>query len=91
MFPVRSVARDIQPMREWVVIVSMGVLALVTSIVWNIFFFLETVSDKEGVTDIGSSETVDTSVVEQVRETFDKREVEEGRYRNEYQFIDPSR
>ena len=77
-------------MSDWIVVLVVFLAALVGSVLWNAFFFLETVSDKKDSVETGEHKTIDISTVDRVRGTFDAREAEEARYRNEYQFIDPS-
>jgi ABC-type Na+ efflux pump permease subunit len=91
VFKALRYGEEAKPVRDWLVLLVLVVLLLVGSIIWNIIFFLSTVSDKERAVEVTENVEVDTSAVERVYEAFDARSQEEARYISEYQFIDPSR
>lgn len=91
MFRMHGARQDIQPSRDWLILFFATIGVFVGSVVWNVFFFLDTVSVKEDVVETTESGAVDTSAVERLRALFYARETERARYGGEYQFIDPSR
>ncbi len=82
---------DAEPARDWLVLLILVLLFIVASVAWNVWFFLESVSEKETVSVEEQEEVVDVDTTGKIRQTFMLRGEEEGRYRNVYEFIDPSR
>jgi hypothetical protein len=88
---IRSLSH-FNPVRDWFVLLTLSLFALVVIIVWNVWTF-DTVANG-GI--IGSSATSTTPVFNQssldaIQTVFSKRAEEESRYlRGVYRFADPS-
>ena len=80
-----------QPVRDWLLVLAVALIALVASVLFNVGFFLDVVSGENEVQSQAVQETVDTSAVDRVQEVFIERANESARYQGEYQFVDPSR
>ncbi len=85
-----SYGARLRPERDWLLLLLVAVLLVVLSVAWNFWLFR---SIEQGAS-LGESGTgragLDERSVEPVREVFQSREVEQGRFRNEYRFVDPS-
>lgn len=83
---------SVDPVRDWIIVLTLGTLALVSIITWNVWAF-DTVAN--GGT-IGTPATVpqvlfNQSSLDAIRAIFDNRAAEEARYENgTYRFTDPS-
>lgn len=88
---VRSSAH-IDPVRDWLIMLTFSVLTFVGIVVWNVWAF-DTVA-RGGV--IGTSATgappiFDSSSIEAIHEVFEKRATEETKYvTGVYRYADPS-
>ena len=81
----------LEPARDWFVLLTALLVALVVSIVWNVLFFLDTVNGVDSTQVENAINATSTDPIQTVEELFLKRQVEEARYKNEYRFVDPSR
>lgn len=81
----------LNPSRDWVLLLGCLIVGILLSILWNgWYFFFELI--KESAPQAATEQAgVDTSSLERVQALFDARATEEGRYRSEYRFVDPSR
>lgn len=83
---------SVDPVRDWLVILTLAIFALIGIIVWNVWAF-DTVAN--GGT-LGTPTTVPSilfnqSSLDTIRTIFDTRAAEEARYVNgTYRFTDPS-
>ncbi|MEK7515732.1 MAG: hypothetical protein AAB555_02250 [Patescibacteria group bacterium] len=88
---VRS-SSHIDPVRDWLVMLTISILAFAGIVVWNMWAF-DTVA-RGGV--IGTSATstppaFDSSSIEAIHEIFEKRSTEEAKYvTGVYRYADPS-
>lgn len=82
----------IHPARDWFVILSGAVLLILLSIGWNLWL-LKTVEEGSAIGQPAPalSETFNAGPVEAAQKVFETRRAEELRFRQEYQFVDPSR
>jgi hypothetical protein len=80
-----------RPSRDWLILVGLFLVLFVVSVVWNVWFFSSALTGESAAVSENASETTDLSPVERAKETFRTRAEEEGRYRSEYRFVDPSR
>lgn len=78
-----------RPSRDWLFLLAASVILVLASVAWNAWLFM---SVQQGDV-IGSAEAIesfDAKPVETAREVFRARATEEGKYRGEYRFVDPS-
>lgn len=84
---------QIQPARDWFVLVTLGLLVFAALMVWNVWTFDRVVSGES----LFAASSKTTSVVNQasldsVHQVFSSRATEEARYANGlYTFTDPSK
>ena len=77
------------PSRDWLLLLMASVVLVAASVAWNAWLFA---SVQRGDV-IGSAPVIvpfDAGSVESAREVFRARALEEGKYRYEYRFVDPS-
>lgn len=80
----------IRPVRDWFILLGMGLVILVITIGWNMWSFLRLL-DGQPFGQVQSPESsYDLSSLEKVEAVFGTRKMEEDRYRNDYRFVDPS-
>ncbi|MDD3531204.1 MAG: hypothetical protein PHV99_01250 [Candidatus Pacebacteria bacterium] len=80
------------PVRDWLVLLSLSAIALVSIIVWNAWAF-DTVSGGGaiGSTTVKAPEVFNQSSLNTIRTIFENRAAEEAKYESGmYTFIDPS-
>ncbi|MCI0597641.1 hypothetical protein L0Y34_01020 [Candidatus Parcubacteria bacterium] len=85
-----SYGETIRPSRDWMVLLSIAGMLVLASLAWNAWFFLNVLTSDFSTTG-SAQETVNTRAIEEAKALFSERAGEESRYRNEYEFIDPSR
>ena len=81
----------LRPVRDWLVILSVASLLLITMAGWSYELFRET--SKAGTADgaAGMRAPIRKASLELVNLVFQKRAAERGHYLSDYQFVDPSR
>lgn len=83
---------SVDPVRDWLIVLTLGTLALVSIITWNVWAF-DTVANGGviGTPTNAPSALFNQSSLDAIRALFDNRAAEETRYVNgTYRFIDPS-
>ncbi|MFZ1987881.1 MAG: hypothetical protein WAV21_02520 [Minisyncoccia bacterium] len=81
----------IQPVRDWVVLLGVGLVLFLGSIAWNLWLFVRVSSGEEIGTPSSAASGVNTDILQQAQEVFQARKVEEENYKNNYHFVDPSK
>lgn len=78
----------LRPARDWLVLLAIFMLALAISVTYNLLTFSHVTRGQL----IGNSNvTTPTQIkLDQVKNLFDQRAAERGRYTSEYRFVDPS-
>lgn len=84
------VARDPQPHRDWLILLSVFIVLLAASVTWSSFFFLDVVSREPAASET-EGVSADTTALEAVQKAAAKRAEESVRFESEYRFVDPSR
>jgi hypothetical protein len=79
---------QLRPVRDWLVLLALFVLALFGSLVWNLWLFAE-VTQGEQIGNASSTPPVEIKL-DQVTKLFQDRADERARYTGEYRFVDPS-
>jgi hypothetical protein len=79
------------PTRDWLILLVLSLVALIASVIWNLWFFSEALSDKGSTAPTTTSNEDTSDSVERAKARFEARALEEGRYRSDYRFVDPSR
>lgn len=88
---LRSVAH-FDPVRDWLVMLTLSTIALVGIVVWNVWAF-DTVAGGGtiGTAKTASPPTFNSSSFDEIRLIFDRRAAEEAKYETGiYKFTDPS-
>lgn len=87
-----SYGERLQPHRDWLLVLSLSLLALVISGMWNIWYFLS-ITQQELLQEVQEENQgiLDRSVLEEERATLMEHAQEAERYRQEYRFNDPAR
>lgn len=83
--------KHLNPVRDWLVVLVLAFVLLAGSIAWNTWFFFVALTDESTTVPSAREDTLDTSSIEKARALFDVRAAEEGKYRTEYHFNDPSK
>lgn len=79
------------PSRDWLMLLSIAFVALLTSLAWNVWTFYK-ITTGEGVGNTTPTVAApDVNNVERARAVFVERAAEVERYRSEYRFVDPNR
>lgn len=92
MSRLRFAEVSVDPVRDWLIILTLSILAFIGLIVWNIWAF-DTVSRGGviGTNATGTPPVFDGSSMEAVRTVFSKRADEEAKYvTGVYRYADPS-
>lgn len=81
--------RHIRPNRDWSYIFAVCLVLAVVGVVWNVFIFSrltrgQSISGNEEASALAAS-------IAEIHAAFEKRGEEAKKYREEYQFVDPSR
>ena len=77
------------PQRDWLILMSIGILVLLILLVTQTISFWQTIEEEERA---GAHEQVDGErPTKELMELFEERRAEQVRYDTEYRFIDPSR
>lgn len=85
-----SYGTRVRPARDWFLVLSAGLVLVVLSVGWNVWL-LQSVEQGVVTGDARTQRTgLDERSIEPVRRVFESRELEQGRYREEYRFVDPS-
>lgn len=92
LFPIRTASANDRPhpYRDWYTLVGISTILLLASLLWNVWFFMQATRGEgtgEGNT---AGQGIRENVIDTVRGIFIERAAEEGRYRTEYRFVDPS-
>lgn len=89
---LRSAQAPMDPVRDWLILLTLSILAFISLIVWNIWAF-DTVS-RGGVIGTNATSTIpsfDGSSMNAIQAVFSKRADEEARYvTGVYRYADPS-
>lgn len=88
---VRS-GTSVDPVRDWLIVLTLGTLALISIITWNVWAF-DTVANGGVIGTPAAAPQVlfNQSSLDAIRAIFDNRAAEEARYVNgTYRFTDPS-
>ena len=85
-----SYGQDIHPARDWFVLLFVTVTLLIVSVLWN-FWLLKSVEEGGTIGNEAPPPAFDAAPIESVRTLFEARAEEKTRFRQEYQFVDPSR
>ena len=80
----------LRPHKDWFILLSVSLVLLIASIAWNVWFFFSVVEENLSVGPPPPEEALDRSALEAARAISAKEDEEDTRYRNEYQFVDPS-
>ncbi|MES2668439.1 MAG: hypothetical protein V4644_01990 [Patescibacteria group bacterium] len=79
----------IRPSRDWSYLLMLMIALVVASVATN--FWMLKQAERETVSGAAAAAAVfDAAPIESVRAVFEQRRIEEGRYRAEYRFVDPS-
>lgn len=84
-----SYGERIRPVRDWLVLLSCAILILAGCLIWNLWLFAR-VTGGEAIGSATSTTTPAAPALDAVQQLFQKRSVEEARYKGEYRFVDPS-
>ena len=82
---------QLQPSRDWILLLCFFFIALIVSAIWNTSFFFG-MGQEVSVTDsasVISAPSVDPLIT--LENILEDRRVEELRFQTEYRFVDPSR
>ena len=80
------------PVRDWLVLLTLSILAFVSIVVWNVWAF-DTVASGGviGTTATSTTPVFNHSSLDTIRSVFEKRSAEEAKYRTGvYRYADPS-
>ncbi len=83
----------LRPSRDWLILIAGAALALISIVTWTTFNFLRVV-DGPSVVDTAQNKSVivDNVAMQEVRQIFDTRAMEQAKYESgEYTFADPSK
>ena len=80
----------LRPQRDWLVLLSITGVLLAISVAWNLWLFAR-VTNGEQIGDQQAQTQVHGAKLDAMNALFERRAQEEGRYLNEYRFVDPSR
>lgn len=77
-----------RPGRDWLVLLSIFIIALALSVVYNLYTFSQVTRGEK----IGNAPvTTPTQIkLDQVKNLFDARAAERAHYTSDYRFVDPS-
>lgn len=78
----------LQPVRDWFVLVTIGVILLLMSLAWNTWLFSR-VTNGEAIGTATSTPALTTTSIDSVTALFQKRADIETQYKNGH-FVDPS-
>lgn len=81
--------KHVKPGRDWLILLLVTIMLLVLSGAWNawMFFYGTHVAPVESAGE--AAPVLSTEKLEAAEALFERRAEEEGRYRNEYHFVDP--
>ena len=82
--------KRLNPSRDWLLVLSLALAAIIASLLWNAWFFFVALNQDSSVSPAPEAKKADTSSLEKARAAFDARAAEEAKYRGEYRFVDPS-
>lgn len=82
---------QIRPVRDWLILLVVSAVLLIASAAWNALFFVNLFSEEASSAGVVPAHGPDYSSIDRATETFEAREREQERYKNEYRFVDPSR
>lgn len=80
----------LRPSRDWLVLIALLFIGLLVSVGWNLWTFKK-VTEGNSLGAPPPAQDTGTPAVDSVHALFEQRAAEEGKYRNEYRFVDPSR
>lgn len=88
-----SYGTQLKPARDWIVVVSIALIILAFSIVWNIFNFRHIVAEKAApATTNVYAPTINKTAIQSVQQLFSERASEQTKYESgAYSFADPSK
>ncbi len=78
-----------QPARDWFIMLTLSLIALVVSVLWNVFFFTSALNDQAAPASDASPTTGGRSALPALEELFDARAADAIRFENA-SFVDPS-
>lgn len=90
-FHTGSRSKRLNPARDWFALLTILLAFLAASLAWNVWFFLAVVAEEPTAPAAPVVQTSNTRTLDQARAAYEARALEEGRYRTEYRFIDPSK
>lgn len=81
----------VRPFRDWFVLISIGVLLLLASAGWNTWLFYR-IFNGEALAPVTAPQGANfsTEALTKAEALFSARATEEGKYKTEYRFVDPS-
>ncbi len=80
---------DLRPVRDWLVLLALAGTIFVGSVLVNVWTFVRVIEGKPVGLDAAES-SKDADAIQAAKKLFEERRAEEGRYKSEYQFVDPS-
>jgi len=83
-------SRPRDPARDWLILLLCGLIFLLVSIGWNVWFFNQVVTEETGGAG-GTSGAFDAYDADSVKELFETRASSAEAYRSVHVFVDPSR
>lgn len=78
------------PARDWLLLLALALAFLIASMLWN-GFFLISVFKEEATVSAPVAATSTPDAFQATWNTYQLRDAEEGKYRAEYRFNDPSK
>lgn len=83
--------RHIRPNRDWSYILVLFSALLIIGVAWNAVMFLRLTRGQSISGEENASVSASAASVAEIHAAFEKRGAEAKKYREEYQFVDPSR
>jgi hypothetical protein len=83
--------KQLNPARDWLVLLIISGVLLIASAVVNIFIFVGVRNGPGEATLTSGAPTIDANTVSSIEAVFKKRASEQGNYEHVYEFVDPSK
>ena len=80
-----------RPLRDWFMLILFAGLFLLGSLGWNIWFFIHVTSGEAVTAQQVAPRTPEKQLISSLEEVYATRAAEGARYRDTYQFVDPSK
>lgn len=84
------VSTRLAPARDWHSMMLTTLILLVLSVAWNVWFFMNAVSEKPIASPTLEDTTPTTDAVDRVHTVFEERERARTLYETDYSFVDPA-